>query len=188
MVARPGQPSAPIPTTVIGGGSSGTGGSSFGQCRAGLRVCGSAVRVPQPVGRPAGRRRSADEGVAGAAYLAVRGHHPVRVHAPVAAVSAVRGQFGAQRRAPCPSQRFRTPPTTPGPGCRATTTRSRLAGPDPDLHRQDLWEAVEGGDHPSWTLYVQAMPFDGAPGYRFRSARCWTTRSGTGWCPTSSAT
>ncbi|MFF1798451.1 catalase [Kitasatospora sp. NPDC058263] len=106
----------------------------------------------------------------------------------MAAVSVVRGQFGAQRRAPCPSQRFRTPPTTPGPGCRATSTRARLAGSDPDLHRQDLWEAVEGGDHPSWTLYVQAMPFDGAPGYRFRSARWWTTRSGTGWCPTSSAT
>ncbi|MEU1422196.1 catalase [Kitasatospora sp. NPDC005751] len=77
---------------------------------------------------------------------------------------------------------------TPGPGCRATSARARLAGPDPDLHRQDLWEAVEGGDHPFWTPYVQAMPFDGAPGYRFRSARCWTTRSGSGWCPTSSAT
>ncbi|MGV9269191.1 catalase [Kitasatospora sp. NPDC003701] len=43
----------------------------------------------------------------------------------------------------------------------------RLAGSDPDLHRQDLWEAIEGGDHPSWTLYVQVMPFDRAPGYRF---------------------
>ncbi|MFG3051605.1 catalase [Kitasatospora sp. NPDC048239] len=43
----------------------------------------------------------------------------------------------------------------------------RLAGSDPDLHRQDLWNAIEGGDHPSWTLYVQVMPFDQAPGYRF---------------------
>ncbi|MFF2954633.1 catalase [Kitasatospora sp. NPDC057965] len=43
----------------------------------------------------------------------------------------------------------------------------RLAGSDPDLHRQDLWEAIEGGNPPSWTLYVQIMPFDEAPGYRF---------------------
>ncbi|MEU6235761.1 catalase [Kitasatospora sp. NPDC047058] len=43
----------------------------------------------------------------------------------------------------------------------------RLAGSDPDLHRQDLWEAIDGGDHPSWTLFVQVMPFDEAPGYRF---------------------
>lgn len=126
---------------------------------AGLRVCGPCSTAGRSACR---RRRSADEGVAGAAYLAVHGHHPVRVHAPVAAVSVVRGRFSARRRAPCPSQRFRTPPTTPGPGRRATSTRSRLAGSDPDLHRQDLWEAVEGGDHPSWTLYVQAMPFDGA--------------------------
>ncbi|MEK2489841.1 catalase [Kitasatospora purpeofusca] len=43
----------------------------------------------------------------------------------------------------------------------------RLAGTDPDLHRQDLWQAVDGGTPPSWTLYVQVMPFDEAPGYRF---------------------
>ncbi|WP_405362491.1 catalase [Kitasatospora sp. NBC_00085] len=43
----------------------------------------------------------------------------------------------------------------------------RLAGSDPDLHRQDLWEAIEGGNNPSWTLFVQVMPFDEAPGYRF---------------------
>ncbi|MFE6867030.1 catalase [Kitasatospora sp. NPDC057692] len=43
----------------------------------------------------------------------------------------------------------------------------RLAGSDPDLHRQDLWQAIEGGTPPSWTLHVQVMPFDDAPGYRF---------------------
>ncbi|MFF7454042.1 catalase [Kitasatospora sp. NPDC008115] len=43
----------------------------------------------------------------------------------------------------------------------------RLAGSDPDLHREDLWQAIEGGNPPSWTLYVQVMPFDDAPGYRF---------------------
>ncbi|WP_327683003.1 catalase [Kitasatospora sp. NBC_00458] len=43
----------------------------------------------------------------------------------------------------------------------------RLAGSDPDLHREDLWQAIEGGNAPSWTLHVQVMPFDEAPGYRF---------------------
>ncbi|MFE2104494.1 catalase [Kitasatospora sp. NPDC059463] len=43
----------------------------------------------------------------------------------------------------------------------------RLAGSDPDLHREDLWQAIDGGNAPSWTLYVQVMPFDDAPGYRF---------------------
>ncbi|MFB6892262.1 catalase [Kitasatospora sp. NPDC056327] len=43
----------------------------------------------------------------------------------------------------------------------------RLAGTDPDLHREDLWQAIDGGNPPSWTLHVQVMPFDDAPGYRF---------------------
>lgn len=43
----------------------------------------------------------------------------------------------------------------------------RLAGEDPDLHRRDLFESIDRGDHPSWTVYVQVMPFDEAPGYRF---------------------
>ncbi|MFI6770664.1 catalase [Streptomyces sp. NPDC050355] len=43
----------------------------------------------------------------------------------------------------------------------------RLAGSDPDAHRRDLHEAIEGGNHPSWTLYVQVMPFEDAADYRF---------------------
>ncbi|MFF4601753.1 catalase [Streptomyces sp. NPDC001339] len=43
----------------------------------------------------------------------------------------------------------------------------RLAGTDPDVHRRDLYEAIEGGNHPSWTLYVQVMPFEDAADYRF---------------------
>ncbi len=43
----------------------------------------------------------------------------------------------------------------------------RMAGTDGDAHRQDLWQSIERGDHPSWTLYVQVMPFEDAPGYRF---------------------
>ncbi|MGW1840399.1 catalase [Streptomyces sp. BBFR2] len=43
----------------------------------------------------------------------------------------------------------------------------RIAGEDADFHRRDLHDAIERGDAPSWTLYVQVMPFDDAPDYRF---------------------
>jgi len=43
----------------------------------------------------------------------------------------------------------------------------RLAGEDADVHRRDLHRAIETGDAPTWTLYVQVMPFEDAPDYRF---------------------
>ncbi|OMH29269.1 catalase [Tersicoccus phoenicis] len=43
----------------------------------------------------------------------------------------------------------------------------RLAGVDADHHRRDLFDAIEGGDFPSWTLYVQVMPYEDAKTYRF---------------------
>jgi catalase len=43
----------------------------------------------------------------------------------------------------------------------------RLAGEKPDYHRQDLFEAIRDGDFPSWTLYMQIMPFEAAKTYRF---------------------
>ncbi|MBM7051906.1 catalase [Rothia sp. ZJ932] len=43
----------------------------------------------------------------------------------------------------------------------------RLAGANADYHRQDLYEAIERGEFPSWTLYVQVMPFEDAKTYRF---------------------
>jgi len=43
----------------------------------------------------------------------------------------------------------------------------RLAGLDGDYHQRDLYDAIERGDHPSWTLHVQIMPFDVAKSYRF---------------------
>jgi len=43
----------------------------------------------------------------------------------------------------------------------------RLAGTDPDYHTKDLYEAIERGEHPSWTLKMQIMPFDDAKTYRF---------------------
>jgi catalase len=42
-----------------------------------------------------------------------------------------------------------------------------LAGVDADAHRRDLFEAIEGGDHPTWTLKVQVMPYAEAATYRF---------------------
>ncbi|MZD06774.1 catalase [Streptomyces sp. SID5785] len=42
-----------------------------------------------------------------------------------------------------------------------------LAGTDGDHHRRDLFEAIKRGEHPSWTLHVQVMPFEDAPDYRF---------------------
>src|SRR5579872_2914828 len=43
----------------------------------------------------------------------------------------------------------------------------QLAGENADAHRQDLFEAIRDGDHPSWTLYMQIMPFEEAKTYRF---------------------
>jgi catalase len=41
-----------------------------------------------------------------------------------------------------------------------------IAG-DRESHGRDLYEAIERGDHPQWTLYVQVMPEADADGYRF---------------------
>ena len=43
----------------------------------------------------------------------------------------------------------------------------RIAGEDPDFHRRDLFEAIDRGDYPSWTLKVQIMPYEEAKTYRF---------------------
>ena len=44
---------------------------------------------------------------------------------------------------------------------------NRIAGEDSDFHRRDLSEAIEAGDHPSWTLHVQVMPYEDAKTYRY---------------------
>ncbi len=43
----------------------------------------------------------------------------------------------------------------------------RLAGTDGDYHVRDLYQAIRRGDHPSWTLHMQIMPFADAESYRF---------------------
>lgn len=42
-----------------------------------------------------------------------------------------------------------------------------MAAEDPDYHLRDLHESIERGDHPSWRLEMQIMPFDEAADYRF---------------------
>jgi catalase len=42
-----------------------------------------------------------------------------------------------------------------------------MAGKDADFHRADLFQAIKRGEHPSWTLSVQVMPYAEARDYRF---------------------
>ncbi len=42
-----------------------------------------------------------------------------------------------------------------------------MAGSDADFHRRDLFQAIARGEHPSWTLSVQLMPYEEAKNYRF---------------------
>ena len=44
---------------------------------------------------------------------------------------------------------------------------TEMSGVDADFHRRDLFEAIERGDHPSWDLFVQVMPYEEARTYRF---------------------
>ncbi|MFI5720679.1 catalase [Nocardia sp. NPDC051750] len=43
----------------------------------------------------------------------------------------------------------------------------RTAGIDSDYHMRDLFQAIDRGEYPSWTLYMQIMPFRDAETYRF---------------------
>jgi catalase len=57
--------------------------------------------------------------------------------------------------------------TDQGVECLTQDEADALAGSSPDEHRQDLFEHIRDGDHPTWTLYVQVMGFDEAWDYRF---------------------
>src|SRR5699024_12186506 len=46
-----------------------------------------------------------------------------------------------------------------------------MAGSDADFHRRDLFDAIQRGEHPSWTLHVQIMPYEEAKTYRFNPFR-----------------
>src|SRR3546814_11186676 len=52
-----------------------------------------------------------------------------------------------------------------------------MAGSDADFHRRDLFEAIARGEHPSWTLSVQIMPYEDAKAYRYNPfdlTKTWT--------------
>jgi catalase len=57
--------------------------------------------------------------------------------------------------------------TDQGVECLTQEEADRLAGQDGDYHRRDLFESIRNGDHPTWTLYMQIMPFEDARSYRF---------------------
>ncbi|MGI8522956.1 MAG: catalase [Nocardioides sp.] len=42
---------------------------------------------------------------------------------------------------------------------------SKIAGQDADFHRRDLYDSIDHGDFPSWTLSVQLMPYEDAKSY-----------------------
>jgi catalase len=42
-----------------------------------------------------------------------------------------------------------------------------LAGKDGDYHQRDLYNSIERGEFPSWTLKMQIMPFEDAKTYRY---------------------
>ncbi len=53
----------------------------------------------------------------------------------------------------------------------------RLAGASPDFHRQDLFGAIEKGDFPSWTMFLQVMPEADAATYKvnpFDVTKTWS--------------
>ncbi|WP_423600445.1 catalase [Roseateles sp. MS654] len=43
----------------------------------------------------------------------------------------------------------------------------KIAGADPDFHRRDLWEAIEGGLQPEWELGVQVFTEEQSDGWSF---------------------
>ena len=51
--------------------------------------------------------------------------------------------------------------------CLTQAEADRIAGEDADYHQRDLYEAIERGEYPSWSLKMQIMPFEAAKTYRF---------------------
>jgi catalase len=57
--------------------------------------------------------------------------------------------------------------TDQGVECFTQDEADQMASADTDYHTRDLFEAIKRGDHPSWTLKMQIMPFEEAKTYRF---------------------
>ncbi|MCF7920656.1 MAG: catalase [Candidatus Cloacimonetes bacterium] len=48
--------------------------------------------------------------------------------------------------------------TQQGIKCMSPADAARIAGEDPDYHTRQLFNAIEKGEYPRWTLYIQIMP------------------------------
>ena len=59
--------------------------------------------------------------------------------------------------------------TQQGVQCMTQEEADRLAGQDPDYHTRQLFDAIERGEHPKWTFYVQVMPEVEAQTYRWNA-------------------
>lgn len=57
--------------------------------------------------------------------------------------------------------------TDQGVECFTQDEADQMASADTDYHQRDLFEHIADGDHPSWTLHVQVMPFEEARTYRY---------------------
>jgi catalase len=57
--------------------------------------------------------------------------------------------------------------TDQGVECFTQDEADQMAAVDTDYHQRDLFEHIEAGEFPSWTLKMQIMPFDDAKTYRF---------------------
>lgn len=57
--------------------------------------------------------------------------------------------------------------TQQGMECLSNDEAAKLSGDDADAHRRDLFQAIERGDFPKWTMSVQVMPYEDAKTYRF---------------------
>jgi catalase len=57
--------------------------------------------------------------------------------------------------------------TDQGVECFTQDEADQMAAVDTDYHQRDLYEHIEAGEFPSWTLKMQIMPFEQATAYRF---------------------
>ena len=57
--------------------------------------------------------------------------------------------------------------TDQGIECMTQDEADRMAGVDGDYHRRDLFNSIANKDYPSWTLFMQVMPFAEAKTYRY---------------------
>jgi catalase len=56
------------------------------------------------------------------------------------------------------------------------TEAKKLAGEEPDYHSKDMYDAIERGDHPTWTFSVQVMTSKQAEEYHiniFDTTKIW---------------